>query len=132
MLSFSLLGVTESNVARLELIDHVLCVIGCSIVVSFEVLSILGSVCFWWTIVKSHLNSLISLFVVFCVCCLSKIASTDISMRNIRVSLDRRCPGFIDVTQLLFLTEHSLLVLSNLGLVARDFGPIHLTCASIH
>ena len=36
------------------------------------------------------------------------------------------------MTQLLFLTKHTLFILSNLLLVARDVIPVDLTCALVH
>ena len=136
LLSLCLLGVTEGHVWWLELINHVLWVVRVSSTIPLVVLPILCRICLTQdclrALVKSHLDSLVFLFVIFCVGILSEEASADIPEGRVRVSLHRRSSLIAHVAQYLLLSEHSLLILSNLCFIARDIFPIDLACASIH
>ena len=136
LLSLRLLRVTEGHVWWLELINHVLWVVRSSVMIPLVVLPILRRIglsqdCLR-TLIKSHLDPLVFLFVVFCIGILPEEASADISEGPVRVSLHRRTSLIAHVAQFLLLGEHSLLILSNLCFIARDVFPINLTCASIH
>ena len=136
LLRLCLLRVTEGHVWWLELIYHVLWVVRSSVMIPLVVLPILRRIGLsqdWlWTLVKSHLDSLVFLFVVFCIGILPDEASADISERPVRVCLHRRSSLIAHVAQFLLLSEHSLLILGNLCFIARNILPINLTCASIH
>ena len=136
LLRLCLLRVTEGHVWWLELIYHVLWVVRSSVMITSVVLPILRRIGLsqdWlWALVKSHLDSLVFLFIVFCIGILLDEASTDISERPVWVCLHRRSFLIAHVAQFLLLGEHSLLILGNLCFIARNILPIDLTCASIH
>ena len=92
LLNTCLLGVTEGDISRLELVNHILRVIGCPITdVPFVVLPILCRILTQDSLLalrKCDLHTLVLFLVTLGICTLPQVALTDATMQDIRVSLD--------------------------------------------
>ena len=132
----SLPHVAEGHVARLVPVDQVLGVVALATLV-FIVLSALSGPIYTRLVsvlsVEADLYSLIVCLIALGVADLAHVAVVDLgAVGHIGLRLDRS--GFLcgHVTELLLRREISLLVLSNLCLVARDIIPVDLAGALVH
>ena len=129
--------VAEGHVARLVPVDQVLGVVALAALV-FIVLSALSGPIYTRLVpvlsVEAHLYSLIVCLIALGVADLADVAVVvDLgAVGHVRLRLDRS--GFLrgHVAELLLRREHSLLVLSDLRLVARDVVPVDLAGALVH
>ena len=122
--------------ARLVPVDQILGVVALAALV-FIVLSAFSGPIYTRFVpvlsIEAHLYSLIVCLIALGVADLADVAVVDLgAVGHEGLRLDRS--GFLcgHVTELLLRREHSLLVLSNLRLVARDVVPVDLACALVH
>ena len=132
----SLPHVAEGVVARLVPVDQVLGVVALAALV-FVVLSALSRPVYTRFVpvlsVEAHLYSLIVCLIALGVADLADVAVVDLgAVGHVGLRLDRSCFLCRHVAELLLRREHSLLVLGNLRLVARDVVPVDLAGALVH
>ena len=117
-----------------------MCVVGRCAVETFEILALLGlSFEPFGLVVRQlsqfNLDALIPRLVIFGVARVSSVALTvDLAgIGDVGLRLDGAFILFsVHVAQLLFLTKHTLFILSNLLLITRDVIPVDLTRALVH